>query len=130
MQRSFEVDFGQVFPFGVYKIGEVVPVKDFDRSTKELQVQATDDSGVPVWSIEVIDGDPEARQRTVKVKITAPVKPLLPDGSKDEPFTAIAFEGLSVTPYLDTNGPRPRLAMSLRATSIASPSRRRNVTAA
>ncbi len=130
MQRAFEVSCDQVFPFGVFKIGDVVPVRDFDRSSKDQFVQATDDKGTPIWSIEVIDGDPEARQRTIKVKITSPVAPQLPDGVKDEPFSPLSFEGLNITPYVDTNGPRARLAISTKATGMTVPTRRRSGTTA
>jgi hypothetical protein len=59
-----------VFPHGCYVVGEVEPVRDFDRSTKETAVQAVDrDSGLPVWRVDVIDADPDARDKTVRVTV-------------------------------------------------------------
>ena len=67
------------FPMGCFVVGEVVPQRDFDRSTREQAVQAVDrDTGELVWSVDVVDADPEARDRTVRVKITAPVQPVPP----------------------------------------------------
>jgi hypothetical protein len=123
MQRSFKVAFDDVFGRGTFQLGDVVPVRDFDRSTKERTVQAVDDAGVPLWAVEVLDGDPEARQRTLKVKIAAPVQPVPPSALDGMPFRPVEFDGLTVTPYVDTNGQRPRLALSLRATAMRAPSR-------
>ena len=55
-------------------------MRDFDKSSGDRVVQQTDKhTGLPLWVIEVIDADPEARQRTVKVT-----------GS---PFVPVEFEG-------------------------------------
>ena len=45
--RKMPVEFATVFPFGAYMVGEISPVRDYDRSTKENVVQATDpDTGL------------------------------------------------------------------------------------
>src|SRR5215218_7220187 len=75
----FKVEFGDMFPFGAAVVGEVQPQSDFDASTKERPVQARDkDSGLPVWVVDIMDFDPEARERQHKVKIAAPVQPVPP----------------------------------------------------
>ena len=54
-------------------------VRDFERSKGDLVIQQADKAtGLPLWVIEVIDADPEARQRTVKVKVAAEYQPMLP----------------------------------------------------
>jgi hypothetical protein len=71
---------GDVFPHGCFVVGEVQAMRDFDRSTREQAVQAVDrDSGELVWTVDVVDADPDARDRTVRVKITAPVQPVPPE---------------------------------------------------
>ena len=80
LQGPIPVAFGHVFPHGAFAVGVVEPVRDFDRSTKERPVQEMDkNTGEPVWSLMVLDADPEARaaSKTVKVKITASVAPVL-----------------------------------------------------
>ena len=63
----FPVEFGTVSPSGVYAAGGVEMVRAFERSKGDLVIQQTDKTtGLPLWVIEVIDADPEARQRTVK----------------------------------------------------------------
>ncbi|NDL60973.1 plasmid replication, integration and excision activator [Phytoactinopolyspora mesophila] len=119
------VDFGAVFPHGAYVIGEVVPEVDFDSSTKENRVQKRDKtSGLPVWQVPVMDADPDARkgQREVTVKVIADVQPVPPETVASLPFRPVEFTDMTVTPYVDTNGARPRQAFSLRASGLRKPS--------
>jgi hypothetical protein len=69
---------------------------------------------------EVIDGDPEARTKTVKVKVAAQAEPALPPAPAGMPFAPVEFTGLAVTPYVNQAG---RLAYSLKATGVRAPGR-------
>ena len=92
-----------VFPAGAYAAGGIEMVRDFDRSSGDRVVQQNDKhTGLPLWVVEVIDADPDARQRTVKVKVAAQVQPVLPPPAPGSPFTAIEFDGLTVMPYVDS----------------------------
>ena len=132
--RPIPIEFGMVFPDGAYAAGGIEMVRDFDRSSGDRVVQQVDKhTGLPLWVVEVIDADPEARQRTVKVKIAAQVQPVLPPQAPGSPFTAIEFEGLTATPWVDAsrcngkgNGKdkcAARLAYSLKAAGVRAPSR-------
>jgi hypothetical protein len=131
LQGPIPVEFGAVFPAGAYAAGAIEMVRDFDRSSGDRVVQQNDKhTGLPLWVVEVIDADPDARQRTVKVKVAAQVQPVLPAPAPGSPFTAVEFEGMTVTPYVDTgrcqgNGKKcgGRLAYSIRATGVRAPSR-------
>jgi hypothetical protein len=117
------VEFGVVFPSGAYAAGAFEPVRNFDVSTGEKFVQSADKvSGMPLWTIEVIDADPAARVRAVKVKVAAQVQPVVPSGPSGSPFTPVEFTGLTVTYYVNQAG---RLAYSLKATGIRPPVRGR-----
>ena len=90
MPRKIKVTFDDVFPYGAYAVSAVTQVRDFDRSTKERPVYATDEeTGLPIWSVDVMDGDPDARKadRTVSIKILAKVQPVLPAATPGSPFT-------------------------------------------
>ena len=116
------MEFGQAFPDGVYAAGGFEPVRDFDASTNGRFVQSKDKaSGLPLWQVEVIDADQDARTRTVKVKVAAQVQPVLPNGPAGVPFVPVEFTGLTVTPYVNQAG---RLAYSLKAAGVRSPSSR------
>lgn len=123
MQGGFKVACGDLFPHGVGIVGAVAPMADFDASTKEHRVQARDkDSGLPLWSVEVMDFDPEARERTFKVKVAAAVQPVPPEAIAGAPVRPVLLENLTVTPYIK-EGSRPKIAYSLRATGLAAPRR-------
>ncbi len=116
VQGPFRVAFADVFPAGAFALA-VEPVRDFDKSTKDNAVQARDkNSGELVWVVEVFDGDPTARQKTLKVKITAPAAPAMPDALPGLPLRPVEFDGLTVTPYIDSK--TDRLAYSLRAAGM------------
>ena len=132
VQGQIPVEFGAVFPDGAYAAGKIEMVRDFDRSSGDRVVQQTDKhTGLPLWVVEVIDADPEARQRTVKVKVAAEYRPTLPPPAPGSPFTAIEFEGMTVMPYPDSsrcqgggkNKCAARQAYSLKATGVRAPSR-------
>jgi hypothetical protein len=122
LQGPIPVEFGQVFPDGVYAAGGFEPVRDFDASSSGRFVQSKDKmSGLPLWQVEVIDADKEARTRTVKVKVAAQVQPVLPAGPAGVPFVPVEFTGLTVTPYVNQAG---RLAYSLKASGVRTPAHR------
>nr|WP_024934674.1 hypothetical protein [Actinomadura madurae] len=116
VQGPFKVAFGDVFPYGAFVKGGVEAVRDFDRSTKDSFVQARDkDTGELVWAVEVLDADPESKG-TLKVKLAAPVQPIVPEAPAGFPFVPVEFDGLAVTPYV--NSGTGRLAYSLKAVAV------------
>ena len=116
LQGPIPVEFGHVFPEGAYAAGASEPLRDFDASSGEVFVQSKDKAnGLPLWVVEVIDADPQARTRTVKVKIAAEHQPVLPPAPAGSPFVPVEFAGLTVTPYVTQAG---RLAYSLKATGV------------
>lgn len=126
MPRKVPVEFGVVFPYGAYAVGEISPVRDFDRSTRENPVQATDpDTGLLVWAVDVVDADPEAKKstRTMTVKVAAKVQPVLPEAAEGMPFRPVEFDKMTATAYIEENGNFNRVAWSLRAAEVRTPSR-------
>jgi hypothetical protein len=130
LQGPFPVEFGMVFPSGVYAAGGFEKVRDFDKSKGDRIIQQADKAtGLPLWVVEVIDADPQARQRTVKVKVAAEYQPVLPSPTPGSPFTAVEFEGLTATPYVDTGRCQgqgrcaARQAYSFKATGVRAPAR-------
>ena len=123
VQGPFRVACGEVFPHGVGVVGAVAPLVDFDRSTRENRVQQRDrDTGMPVWVVDVMDFDPEARERTFKVKIVAEVQPVPPSVLEGTPVRPVVLEGLLVTPYMkEVGNGRSKIAYSLRAEGMAAP---------
>ena len=131
LQGPIPVEFGAVFPDGAYAAGKFEMVRDFDRSSGDRVVQQMDKaSGLPLWVVEVIDPQEGARQLTVKVKVASEYQPVLPSSAAGAPFTAVEFEGLTVTPYVDSSRCKggkdkcgARSAYSLKATGVRAPAR-------
>jgi hypothetical protein len=129
-----------VFAHGCFLMGEVEPVRDFDRSTRDTAVQAVDkETGMPVWRVDVIDPDPRARDKTVRVKIAAPVQPVPPATMAGAPFRPVVFEGLTLRAWVNTDRCKPepgkahrcggQIAWSMWATGLAAPSGRQSAKA-
>lgn len=112
IQGALPVEFGVVFPHGAFALG-VEALTDFE--TKKPQLDK--DTGQPLWAVEVIDADPNARgkAKSQKVKVAAEHCPTLPDEVAGLPFRPVEFESMAVVPYVDESGRRPRVAYSLRA---------------
>ena len=118
----FRVSMGDVFPAGAFVVGGVEAVRDFDKSTPERFVQATDkDTGELVWAVPVLDADESTPKgaKTVVVKISAAVQPVPPEAVAGLPFRPVEFDGLTVIPYVDDK--RNRVAYSLRARAMRAP---------
>src|SRR3954452_17423496 len=124
MPRKLPVEFDVAFPYGAYAVSDVVPVKDYDRSTRDNPIQAVDpDTGLLLWSVDVVDADPEAKKSTrmLSVKIAARVQPVLPERKDGTPFTPVEFEKLTATAYIEESGDFRRIAWSMRAGEVHEP---------
>ncbi len=121
VQGPIPVEFAAVFPRGAYATaGEWEPVRDFEASKARGQfVQSKDKvSGLPLWQADIIDADPSARDKTVRVKVAAGDQPVLPAPAGGLPFVPVELAGLTVTPYVSQAG---RLAFSVKATGVRVP---------
>jgi hypothetical protein len=122
--KWLQIGHEQVFSHGAFVVSEVTPMIDFDRSSGDNRVQATDrDTGLPMWQVEVLDGDPAApkRSRTVTVKFAAQTQPTAPTNSSGTPFTPVIFEGLTALAYVEKAGDFSRIAWSFRAAGMTAP---------
>ena len=121
LQGPIPVEFAAVFPRGAFTAGGFEPVRDFEASKAGRFVQSKDKTtGLPMWVVDVIDADPQARDKTARVKVAAVDQPVLPTAPAGLPFIPVEFTGLTVTPYVNQSG---RLAYSLKATAVRVPGR-------
>ena len=122
--RKIPVPQETVFPIPPFLIGQVEPMLNFDNDVRRpdgSRPQMLDkDTGLPVWQVAVLDPDPEAgnREKTVVVKLIAQRQPVPPENKSGLPFTPVRFTGLTITPWIDDNGARPKLSWSIRATGF------------
>ncbi|TNY37759.1 plasmid replication, integration and excision activator [Thermomonospora catenispora] len=124
IQGRIPVEFGQVFPHGVYATGQAEPLTNFDTKRQEIDK----DTGLPVWVVDVYDADPAARHKAsaIRVRVIARECPVLPEPVMG-PFRPVEFTGMTVTPYVEVSGRNPqgepitRIAYSYRATGVQAP---------
>ncbi len=122
MPRRIKVEFSVVFEYGLFMVGEVDILKDFDKSTKDKPVQAIDEeTRMPIWTVDVIDPDPQASKatRSLSVRIISRLQPVPTEAAGEGPFRPVAFEGLTALPYIDDNGNFSRIVWSYRSTGFA-----------
>src|SRR4051795_3437582 len=118
--HRFAVSMGDVFPDGVYAMS-VEQAQDYDEKSGRRTPSKDKQTGEWVWTVTVIDRDrgEQVREKQVKVKVSAPVMPMLPgEVAPESGLHPVDFTGLTVTPYVvEARGPmgRGRLGGSLRA---------------
>jgi hypothetical protein len=130
MTLKVPVPFEYVFPSGALCLGVAAQV-DFDRRNEPDNQARDKETGERVWVVRVLDLDPEAgkfgRSTEVKVKVIAPHQPVPPASTVPGYPPAVEFEGLTLTPYVDSQRCKPgrssgdcrsRMAYSLRASSL------------
>ena len=113
-----------VFPRGCHLVpGSISEAQDWDEVARTRSPAVDKLTGKRVYHVRVIDLDPalEGRSREVVVKISADRPPAPPTS---QPFEPVEFEGLTVTPYVDTSRCQGRgrcagrMAFSLRASGL------------
>jgi hypothetical protein len=119
--------FDYVFPHGAMLLG-VEPATDFDRRGQADDQVRDPQTGHRVWLVPVIDQDPDAttlgRSAEVKIKVIAPVQPVIPPAQYPGMRPLVEFEGMTLTPYVDSRRCKApvkcgaRLAYSIRATGL------------
>jgi hypothetical protein len=120
--KRFKISHDEVFPHGAFLVSPVSPVYDFDRSTRDNKVQQLDaDTGLPLWSVDVLDVDPDASRaaRTVVVKFMAKTQPVPPANDTGMPITPVVFHGLTALPYVEkVSEDFSRVAWSFKADAM------------
>jgi hypothetical protein len=118
------VSMSDAFPHGCHLVPEsIVEAMDYDEKTGVRTPARDKYTGQPVYQVRVMDMDPEleGRSRETVVKILADRAPTPPTR---QDFERVEFEGLHVTPYVDTGRCQgrgrcgARMAFSLRATGM------------
>src|SRR3979411_2403206 len=97
----FPVEFGEVFPDGVFILG-VEPSQEFQEDRNAPKRQERDrETNQLVWIVRALDANEEAARfgAEFKVKVTAPQQPVPPAKTNGFPYPAVEFQELTITPY-------------------------------
>jgi hypothetical protein len=120
------VPFEYAFPSGALGLA-VDAATDFERRDQPDNQVRDKETGERVWTVTLLDLAPQAakfgRDR-VKVKVIAPVQPVLPTSLVPGYPPAVELLDLVLVPYVDSNRCKgtgrcnSRLAYSMRASSV------------
>jgi hypothetical protein len=113
-----------VFGHGAFLTTPVEPVMEFKdgRSTGRQKVEEA--TGDPIWSVTVLDNDPDVKgpAKSVKVQIVSKVQPVPPAPQDGFPFAMVEFDGMAVRPYVtQVMEGRYKVAYSIFARGITAP---------
>ena len=115
--HRFTVSMAEVFPHGVYAMAVEQAMEMNERNGQRVTAPAKDkQTGETVWTVTVMDRDPEARTKEVKVKVLGGLMPMLPgEIVAGTGLHAVDFVGMSCTPYIAEGAPgrKSRLALML-----------------
>lgn len=114
------VDFGEVFPHGVFILA-VEPSLEFQEDRNAPKRQERDkETNQLVWIVRGLDANEDVARfgAEFKVKIAAPQQPVPPQKPQGFPYAPAEFEGMTITPYANNKG---RVAYSFRATGMRAP---------
>ncbi|MFI9550885.1 plasmid replication, integration and excision activator [Nonomuraea endophytica] len=127
LRDPLPIEFRAVFPHGVYVVGEVTPVSDYDLGTKERPVQKRDpQTGELLWAVPIMDADPEARaaDKTINLKIASMTEPVVPPvpaqmAALGLTFVPVELEHLTVRPYVPDGSRRVEWTVKARGLRLA-----------
>ena len=121
-------DFEEWFPQGLYLVGEIVPVTEYqsqeDRArNRPVRPRVDDVTGLPLWRGTFADPAAEKdREKSVTVEFAAKVQPVPPPAVAGVPFRPVVLEGMTVAPRAEASGQAKWITWVIRATGMAAPS--------
>ena len=120
-------DFEEWFPQGLYLVGEIVPVTEYqsqeDRTRNRPVRSRTDEAtGLPLFRGTFADPSAEKdREKSVEVEFAAKVQPVPPPAVAGMPFRPVVLEGMTVQPRAEVSGQAKWITWVVRATGMAAP---------
>jgi hypothetical protein len=121
------VDFDQWYPQGLYLVGEITPVTEYqpqeDRARNRPVRPRTDEvSGLPLFRGTFADpGADKDREKSITVEFACAHQPVPPESVAGLPFRPVVLEGMTVQPRAETSGQAKWITWTIRATSMKAP---------
>ena len=120
-------DFDVWFPEGLYLVGQIVPVTEYqsqeDRSRNRPTRPRLDEvTGMPLYRGTFADPSAEKdREKSVTVEFAAKVQPVPPPAVPGVPFRPVVLEGMTVQPRAEVSGQAKWITWVIRATGMTAP---------
>jgi hypothetical protein len=124
----FSVDFDEWFPQGLYLVGEITPVTEYQSQedkarNRPVRPRVDEVTGRPLFRGTFADPSAEKdREKSVTVEFACAHQPVPPAAVAGLPFRPVVLEGMTVAPRAETSGQAKWLTWTIRATGMTAPS--------
>ncbi|MDT7714338.1 MAG: hypothetical protein QOH09_330 [Pseudonocardiales bacterium] len=124
----FAVDFHEWFPQGLYLVGEITPVTEYQSQedkarNRPIRPRVDEVTGRPLFRGTFADPSAEKdREKSVTVEFACAHQPVPPAAVAGLPFRPVVLEGMTVAPRAETSGQAKWLTWTIRATGMTAPS--------
>jgi hypothetical protein len=122
--QRFEVPFDAVFPQGLYLVGEIAPVTEYQSAEEKarnrpVRPRVDEMTGLPLFRGTFADPSAEKdRDKSITVEFAAQVQPVPPPAVSGMPFRPVVLEGLTVQPRAEASGQAKWITWVVRATGM------------
>jgi hypothetical protein len=124
----FAVDFHEWFPQGLYLVGEITPMTEYQSQedkarNRPIRPRVDEVTGRPLFRGTFADPSAEKdREKSVTVEFACAHQPVPPAAVAGLPFRPVVLEGMTVAPRAETSGQAKWLTWTIRATGMTAPS--------
>ncbi|MFZ0876054.1 MAG: hypothetical protein WAN20_16235 [Pseudonocardiaceae bacterium] len=124
----FSVDFDEWFPQGLYLVGDITPVTEYQSQedkarNRPIRARVDEVTGRPLFRGTFADPSAEKdREKSVTVEFACAHQPVPPTAVAGLPFRPVVLEGMTVAPRAETSGQAKWLTWTIRATGMTAPS--------
>jgi hypothetical protein len=124
----FSVDFDEWFPQGLYLVGEITPMTEYQSQedkvrNRPVRPRVDEVTGRPLFRGTFADPSAEKdREKSVTVEFACAHQPVPPAVVAGLPFRPVVLEGMTVAPRAETSGQAKWLTWTIRATGMTAPS--------
>ncbi|MBV9011107.1 MAG: hypothetical protein JO272_03485 [Pseudonocardiales bacterium] len=122
------VDFDQWFPQGLYLVGEIQAVTEYqspeDRArNRPVRPRLDEVTGHPLFRGTFADPSAEKdREKSVTVEFACAYQPVPPEAVAGMPFRPVVLEGMTAQPRAEASGQAKWITWVIRATGMTTPS--------
>jgi len=123
----FVVDFDEWFPQGLYLVGEITVVTEYQSQEdkarhRPVRPRVDEVTGRPLFRGTFADPSADKdREKSVTVEFACAHQPVPPQAVAGLPFRPVVLEGMTVQPRAETSGQAKWLTWTIRATGMKAP---------
>ena len=123
----FAVDFDEWFPQGLYLVGEITPVTEYQSQedkarNRPIRPRVDEVTGRPLFRGTFADPSAEKdREKSVTVEFACAHQPVPPEAVAGLPFRPVVLEGMTVAPRAEASGQAKWITWVIRATGMTAP---------